>query len=143
VTNLAFVLGLVINLARQGRFEAATYGLCGLVLLAVGLTIIGQRARTSSAPFTFDGVKERIRGTRLGQWLVWLTMRDFLALASVVLVLLGLVGPALVAFSMVMAAWLIVVLATHMPRRARGLGRSTTGRGANHLEFHSGPAGRH
>jgi CDP-L-myo-inositol myo-inositolphosphotransferase len=117
-TNLAFMLGLVINMALAGRGEAASFGACGLALLAAGLVIIGRRARASSGPFTFDGVKDRMRGTRFGQWLVWLTMRDFLALAAVVMVVLGLVETALVVFSMVMAGWLGVVVATGMRRGA-------------------------
>ena len=113
-TNLLFVLGIVINMALRGHRQAADFGICGLLLLAAGLTIIGSRARTSSAPFTFDGVKDRMRarGTRFGQWLIWLTMRDFLALASVVLVMLGWAEPALAAFSVVMAGWLAVVVAS-------------------------------
>lgn len=113
-TNLCFVLGLVVNMVRAGHLAAAGYGLCGLLMLASGLTIIGRRARRSAGPFTFDGVKDRMRarGTRLGQWLIWLTMRDFLALAAVVLVLLGWGEPALAAFSLVMAGWLVVVVAT-------------------------------
>jgi len=113
-TNLAFILGLVINMAMRDHMTAAGFGVSGLVMLAVGLTIIGRRAHASSGPFTFDGVKDRMRarGTRFGQWLIWLTMRDFLALASVVLIVLGLAEPALVAFSIIMAGWLVVVIAT-------------------------------
>ena len=114
MTNLLFVLGLVINMILRGHAQAAAFGACGLLMLALGLTIIGRRARASTALFSFDGVKDRMRarGTRLGQWLVWLTMRDFLALASVVLVLLGWAEPALVAFAAIMAGWLVVVIAT-------------------------------
>ncbi|MDE2404320.1 MAG: CDP-alcohol phosphatidyltransferase family protein [Sphingomonadales bacterium] len=113
LTNLFFVLGLVVNMHVRGHVEAASFGVCGLLLLAAGLTIIGRRARANAGPFTFDGVKDRMRarGTRLGQWLVWLTMRDFLAFASVVLVLMGWAEPALMAFSGVMAGWLVVVIA--------------------------------
>ena len=83
-------------------------------MLATGLTIIGRRAHAGSEPFTFDGVKNalRARGTRLGQWLIWLTMRDFLALLAVVMVLLGWTEPALAGFALVMAGWLVVVIAT-------------------------------
>jgi CDP-L-myo-inositol myo-inositolphosphotransferase len=114
VTNLAFILGLVINMAQRGQDTAAAFGIAGLAMLAIGLTIIGRRARATAGPFTFDGVKDRIRarGTRLGQWLIWLTMRDFLALAAAVLVILGLDQPALVGFSVIMAGWLVVVVAT-------------------------------
>lgn len=120
LTNLLFVLGVVVNMFAAGHAQAAGYGACGLLLLATGLTIIGRRARASAGPFTFDGVKDRMRarGTRLGQWLIWLTMRDFLAFAAVVLVLLGWVEPALLAFSIVMAGWLVVVVATGLRHSA-------------------------
>lgn len=120
LTNLLFVLGVVVNMFAAGHVQAAGYGACGLLMLATGLTIIGRRARASAGPFTFDGVKDRMRarGTRLGQWLIWLTMRDFLAFAAVVLVLLGWVEPALLAFSIVMAGWLVVVIATGLRQGA-------------------------
>ncbi|MBU6268745.1 MAG: CDP-alcohol phosphatidyltransferase family protein [Sphingomonadales bacterium] len=120
LTNLLFVLGLVINMYFAGNGRAAGYGICGLLMLAIGLTIIGQRARASAGPFTFDGVKDRIRatGSRWGQWLIWLTMRDFLAFAAVLLVLVGWVQPALMAFAIIMAGWLAVVVATGLRQRA-------------------------
>ena len=39
-------------------------------------------------------------------------MRDFLALLAVVMVLLGWTEPALAGFALVMAGWLVVVIAT-------------------------------
>ena len=41
-------------------------------------------------------------------------MRDFLALATVVLVVAGLTEEAIMGFSAIMAVWLVVVLTTHV-----------------------------
>jgi len=113
-TNLAFIAGIAVHLWASGHHQPALFGVAGLAMLALGLTIIGRRARASGGPFSFDGVKQRVNanGSRIGQWLTWLTMRDFYALAAMVLVLCGLVIPALIVFSCVMAVWLVVVLAT-------------------------------
>lgn len=121
-TNLSFVAGIVINLAQRGRWGPAMFGIAGLAMLALGLTILGTRARRSGAPITFDGLKGRFRdsGSGWGKWAVWLTMRDFLALASVVLVVAGLTEQAIMAFSAIMAVWLGVVLTTHARQSALG-----------------------
>jgi len=115
-TNLSLVAGIVINLAQRGRWGPAMFGIAGLAMLALGLTTLGTRARRSGAPITFDGLKGRFRdnGSGWGKWVVWLTMRDFLALASVVLVVAGLTEEAIMGFSAIMAVWLVVVLTTHV-----------------------------
>jgi len=115
-TNLSLVAGIVINLAQRGRWGPAMFGIAGLAMLALGLATLGTRARRSGAPITFDGLKGRFRdnGSGWGKWVVWLTMRDFLALASVVLVVAGLTEEAIMAFSAIMAVWLVVVLTTHV-----------------------------
>jgi phosphatidylglycerophosphate synthase len=114
-TNLSFVAGIVINLAQRGHWGTAMFGIAGLAMLALGLTTLGMRARRSGGPITFDGLKGHFRdnGSGWGKWAVWLTMRDFLALASVVLVVAGLTDQAIMAFSAIMAVWLVVVLTTH------------------------------
>ena len=115
-TNLSFVAGIVINLAQRGHWSAAMFGIAGLAMLAIGLTTLGTQARRSGAPISFDGLKGRFRdsGSKWGKWAVWLTMRDFLALASVVLVVAGLTDQAIMAFSAIMAVWLVVVLTSHV-----------------------------
>jgi CDP-L-myo-inositol myo-inositolphosphotransferase len=121
-TNLSFVAGIVINLVQRGHWSAAMFGIAGLAMLAIGLTTLGTRARRSGAPISFDGLKGRFRdsGTRWGKWAVWLTMRDFLALASVVLVVAGLTDEAIMAFSGIMAVWLAVVLTSQVRQSALG-----------------------
>lgn len=112
VTNLAFIAGLSFNLWQQGYDTAAAAGAAGLAMLAVGLLAIGQRSRAMGGPFTFDVIKDHFRPgrSRLMQWLTWLTMRDFIAAASVVLVLAQLAPLALIAFAVVAAGWLAVTL---------------------------------
>ncbi len=121
-TNLSFVAGIVINLAQRGHWGTAMFGIAGLAMLALGLTTLGSQARRSGAPITFDGLKGHFRdsGSGWGKWVVWLTMRDFLALASVVLVVAGLTDQAIMAFSAIMAVWLAVVLTTHVRQSALG-----------------------
>ncbi len=120
--NLSFIAGIVINLAQRGRWGSAMFGIAGLAMLAIGLTTLGTRARRLGAPIGFDGLKGRFRdnGSRWGKWVVWLTMRDFLALASVVLVIAGLTDEAIMAFSGIMTVWLVVVLTTHARQSALG-----------------------
>ena len=81
-------------------------------MMALGLFLIGRRAAAGSAPFTFNGVKDRVcaGGSRLGQWLTWLTMRDFYAFAAVFFVVSGFTEAGLLAFTAAAAGWLGVVL---------------------------------
>lgn len=113
-TNLAFFFGLAVNLWRHGHEAAAAAGCVGLVLLALGLTLIGRRARAGDEPFSFDVVKRLVlaRGSRIGRWLTWLTMRDSFALLFVLVILAGFAAPALGLFAAATAAWLGVVIVT-------------------------------
>ena len=121
-TNLSFVAGIVINLAQRGRWAPAMFGIAGLAMLALGLTTLGTRARRSGMPITFDGMKGRFRdnGSEWGKWVVWLTMRDFIALASVALVVVGLTEQAIMGFSAIMAVWLAVILTSQVRQSALG-----------------------
>ncbi len=113
-TNFGFVAGVVQSLYRQGDTLGALFGLAGLTMLTGGLGLIGLRARRGSAPFTFNEVKDRMQatGSRALQWLTWLTMRDFYALAAAVLIAVGVVHAAVEIFAVVVAGWLVVVCAT-------------------------------
>lgn len=110
--NIGFIGGVVINLWIAGSQQAAAMGAAGLAMMALGLFIIGKRAAASAAPFTFNGVKDRVcaGGSRLGQWLTWLTMRDFYAFAAVLFVVSGFTEAGLIAFAAAAAGWLAVVL---------------------------------
>ena len=120
-TNLAFILGIVINLALRGRFVSASFGAAGLVMVTIGLTVLGSGARRRGAPISFDGLKQHFRSSgRLGQWAVWLTMRDFLAAASAVLVIAGLTDQAIIGFAAIMSVWLVVILSTQARQSVLG-----------------------
>lgn len=111
-SNLGFIGGVTFNLYLQGNPRAAVAGMLGLACLATGLLVIGRRARANVDGLTFNAVKDhfRARRSRLMDWLTWLTMRDFFALAGALLIIAGLAVPALVAFAVVAAGWLVVVL---------------------------------
>lgn len=119
-TNIGFISGVTMNLWIQGNAVAAIAGLAGLAMFAFGLFLIGRRATKDNASFTFDGVKEHFKARRswLAQWLIWLTMRDFFALAAVVLVLADAAATGLVAFAVVTAGWLVTVLSVLGRQRA-------------------------
>ena len=110
--NIGFIGGVVINLWIAGSQNVAMAGAAGLAMMALGLFLIGRRAAKGAGPFTFNGVKDRVcaGGSRLGQWLTWLTMRDFYAFAAVVFVVSGFTEVGLLAFATAAAGWLAVVL---------------------------------
>ena len=112
-TNLAFIAGLTFNLWLQGYQVASTAGLCGAIMLAVGLTLVGRMARKSGGSFNFDAIKSRVGRDKslVMQGLTYLTMRDFYAALFALFVLLGLAPEALVIFCVVATGWLGVVFA--------------------------------
>lgn len=113
-TNLGFIAGVVINVWQRGDATSAMMGAVGLGCLAFGLTLLGLRSRVAGGPFTFNAVKDSFNTgqSRLRNWLTWLTMRDFYALAGALLILAGFAGPGLVMFASVAAGWLVVVIFT-------------------------------
>jgi CDP-L-myo-inositol myo-inositolphosphotransferase len=118
VTNIGFLAGIDINLWIHGNARAAVAGSAGLAFVALGLFLIGRRARRSSGAFTFDELKGhfQVRRSFLSQMIIWLTMRDFFALAWLVGILAGVAAPGIVLFSFGAAVWLIVVLVVLRPR---------------------------
>lgn len=112
LTNLAFVGGVVWNMHCQGQDRAALAGAAGLIAMALGLWLIGRRTAKQAEGMTFNAVKERVnrKPTMIGQWLTWLTMRDFYALAGAVLIAAGFAAFALFAFAVVALGWLVVVV---------------------------------
>jgi phosphatidylglycerophosphate synthase len=122
VTNLAFVAGVTFNVYRQNDHRAALAGAVGLGALAVGLCVIGLRARADrSRPFTFNEMKDRLQAADvpLLKWLTWITMRDFYALAAAVLVAAGFAAQAVVAFSTIALGWLAVVISMSATKTSR------------------------
>ena len=116
ITNLAFVLGLALNLAMQGEFQSAGVGLAGLCVMALGLALIGRISARRGGPFTFDVIKDHYRSnsagppSRLMRAATFITSRDFFALAFVVMIMVGLAGVILELFAAAALLWLIAVV---------------------------------
>ncbi len=124
-TNLAFLLGVAINLQIRGEMAYATFGYAGLVLLGSGLAMIGRAAARSQAPFSFDVVKDHYRRqgangqpSRLMQGLTYLTSRDFFALAFALLIAFGLAPLVLALFAVAAGGWLVAVILALRPTQA-------------------------
>lgn len=111
-TNLAFLVGLGLSLARQGAEDAARLGMMGFACLSIGLVLLGVHATLSGRPINFDALKHIVRQHQspLADWVIWLTMRDFLALASAAMVVLGLGHTFLHLFAVGSCLWLLTVI---------------------------------
>jgi phosphatidylglycerophosphate synthase len=111
-TNLAFITGLTINMARSGQVWSAAAGGIALVTLAAGLLLIGRRADAMGEPMNFDVIKRHFRSgsrsSRLMECLIYLTMRDFFAAASAVMVVAGFTHLLLLAFATIALGWFAV-----------------------------------
>lgn len=112
-TNLAFIMGLGLSLALQGVEDAITLSATGFACLATGLTLLGGHARISGQAVNFEALKDLVRRhpSPVADWLIWLTMRDFLALASAVMVILGFGYTFLLIFAAGSGLWLLTTVA--------------------------------
>lgn len=113
-TNLAFIVGITLNIGLAGDRLGAVAGVMTLVTLGSGLFLIGRHARVRGEPVNFDGIKNRLRaGGRTSfttEALIRLTMRDFLALAGALLVIAGLTHWLLLGSSIVVLGWFAVTI---------------------------------
>jgi len=111
-TNLSFIVGLGISLYLQDIDQAITLALIGSVCLGLGMFLLGRNAVTSGEHVNFDGLKHMVRQKNIpfADWLIWITMRDFLALASAVMVVLGWGIVFLKIFAVGAILWLLVAL---------------------------------
>jgi CDP-L-myo-inositol myo-inositolphosphotransferase len=111
-TNLAFITGLTINMARSGQVWSAAAGGIALVTLAAGLLLIGRHVDAMGEPMNFDVIKRHFRSgsrsSRLMECLIHLTMRDFFAAASAVMVVAGFTHLLLLAFATIALGWFAV-----------------------------------
>ena len=112
-TNLAFLMGLGQGLALLGTENAIALSTAGFACLATGLTLLGGHARISGQPVNFEALKNLVRRypSPVADWLVWLTMRDFLALASAIMVILGFGDTFLLIFAAGSGLWLLTTIA--------------------------------
>lgn len=122
VTNLGFIAGVSWNLYVAGAVEPALAGAAGFALLALGTALLGLQSRRDGGPFTFDALKHRLsaRPSRLKQWLTWLTMRDFYALAACLAIVAGWAEAVLMVFAAAALGWFAVLCWTlYGPRPAQ------------------------
>lgn len=112
LTNLGFLIGLGVNLHLLGFGQALMLGLVGFALLGTGLAVLGWHAVKAGRPVNFDALKHVVKRYQspLADWIVWLAMRDFLALASAVMVVMGFASVLLVFFAVGTFVWLLAVL---------------------------------
>lgn len=114
-TNLAFVTGVTVNLGLAGDLSGALAGAVALVTLATGLYLISARATAGGEPVNFDLVKKHLRRggppKPVTEWLIHLTMRDFFAAASALMILAGQAHLLLMLFAVGAAGWLAVTVA--------------------------------
>ncbi len=111
-TNLGFIAGLGISLSLQGIDYAFALALIGSICLGLGMFLLGRNAVSSGEHVNFDGLKHMLRQKKIpyADWLIWITMRDFLALASAIMVIFGMGIIFLQIFSIGAIIWLIVAI---------------------------------
>jgi len=118
-TNLAFILGVAVNLDARGHDRTAALGYGALAILALGLCLIGWAAARGTQPFGFDIVKEKFRRAaahpgqlRLVRTATFLTSRDFIALFFALMIAIGYAEHALALFALAAMCWLAAVIWT-------------------------------
>jgi CDP-L-myo-inositol myo-inositolphosphotransferase len=116
-TNLAFVLGVAVNLDARGHDATAALGYAALAIFALGLFLIGRVAARGTQPFSFDIVKEKFRRgaaspgqIQLVQAVTFLTSRDFIALFFALMIAIGYAEHALALFALAATCWLAAVI---------------------------------
>lgn len=111
-TNLGFIAGLGVSLSLQGIGYAFAFALIGAICLGLGMFLLGRNAVSSGEHVNFDGLKHMLRQKKIpfANWLIWITMRDFLALASAVMVVLGMGIIFLQIFAVGSILWLLIAI---------------------------------
>lgn len=112
-TNFGFLAGVSYNLYASGQHGAAVAGASACVMLATGSLILARQSTRDGGDFTFNALKNRIsrRGSVVRQWLIWVTMRDFYALLSCIVIIAGGAAMLLYLFACVTLFWLAVMIA--------------------------------
>jgi CDP-L-myo-inositol myo-inositolphosphotransferase len=122
-TNLAFVLGVTVNLAAAGDRLAPMLTAWGFALFLLGLAAVAWRASRSGSAFGFDVVKNHYRRRFPGRlaggvirFLIVVSSRDFFALLFPLLILAGIPIAVLCLFAAAATVWILFVLgAIRMP----------------------------
>lgn len=110
-TNLGFIAGIIINRWQDGAMGDVLIGLSGIGIMITGLAMLGLYAVARGEPLNFDGAKKLLGDdpTRLQMALRYITMRDFYCLFFVVMVVAGLLSPALMIFAIAALFWLFAI----------------------------------
>ena len=116
VTNIGFIIGVIVNLAGQGAPYAVLVGGWGLALFVLGLGAVGWRSARGDQAFGFDLVKHAYAVRAPGTWLALLIRlativsgRDFFALLFAVLILAGQPMAVLYLFAAAATIWIMTV----------------------------------
>jgi 1L-myo-inositol 1-phosphate cytidylyltransferase / CDP-L-myo-inositol myo-inositolphosphotransferase len=123
-TNLGFLVGVTFNVGLAGDLSGAMAGAIALVTVASGLWMMSVRVSASGEPLNFDIVKKHLRKNGdshiVVEWLIHLTMRDFFAAASAMMIVAGLTHQLLIMFAAAALGWFAVTAATlHLASRRR------------------------
>ena len=103
---------------------ASMWGMSGLICFGSGLLLLGGYALATGRVLNFDATKHILKRYRapILDWVIWLTMRDFLALAAAMMTILGLAKILLIFFGAGACVWLMVT-ASLIAREIWPLGR--------------------
>jgi 1L-myo-inositol 1-phosphate cytidylyltransferase / CDP-L-myo-inositol myo-inositolphosphotransferase len=109
-TNVAFIVGLTVNLAVRGEPVALEFGLVGAVSLALGCVTLAVKAARDGDAVNFDAVGNWLkrRSGSAQHILIAVTKRDFFALASMVMIWLSLHLEWLLILSLSCVTWFFV-----------------------------------
>ena len=104
--------GLDTISSREGTHRPGSPRRSGCGALFLGQAILAAQSRRDGGPLTFDALKHRINAGRspIRRWLVWITMRDFCALAACVMILLGGASILMHIFAIVACCWFALVI---------------------------------
>jgi len=125
-TNLAFITGVTVNVAMAGDVAGAVAGSIALVTLGAGLLLIGRHASAMGEPMNFDVIKRQLRNgrrtSRLTEFFIHLTMRDFFAAACALMIVAGFTDILLIAFAVIALGWFSVtaLVLSRLKRTTRG-----------------------
>ena len=124
-TNLAFIAGVIVNLAAAGVANALLVGAWGLALFMLGLLVMGVVSPRHGGQFMFDQLKQLHRSrtsgaiARLARWATIVSSRDFFALLFALLILVGRPMAILYIFAAATTVWIVVVIIVAWNRSIR------------------------
>ena len=114
-TNVAFVVGVTVNLSERSA-QAMAVGGWGLLVFLLGLGAVSATAARADRPFSMDVVKERYRTRYQGScfdrvtiFMTVVTSRDFFAFLFALLIIAGRPMAVLHIFATAATVWILFV----------------------------------